>query len=1032
MEVAGQIVNNRQKVLLEIYKAVRLGKWLYVSYKNLKGDVTDFWIAIKNICPKTKKLTVDGLSLKDNAVTELTLSLDGILSASVIEGTFVDTEKTSDLINKIETCPSLYFSNIGDVPVNNILEYYKECYKLDSVPYITDFTLVEGINEELLKLHRQISLSNAQYKAFVEEFSENARKKARYSSQETTFKTIALNALSVKEIKGLYVLAYYKLYLCPKEKALKIDKEVTINKEFNIGNGKLEHKLLASRYLSHSYMQLFDEFEKNRVELTKQIAKNKFVVDDAPHIIALQVKVNIDFNLEFAPITQLLDKDLLPQPLKAFFGKLKEIKRSRKNYPLIIADKNKINLDQLLAVHKALKSSTSYIEGPPGTGKTNTILNIILTAYFSNKRVLVTSNNNKPIDGIVEKIAKLKYRSRQLYFPIIRLGNNAAVKAALIEIRELYFKAQQENIYEKTLEKSKLHREEVTKALSKLLEKHEKLIELNETLVEARKIAEANRAQMAVISKIQYEQIPKIEQQIKELGAISEKEALSLICSDVDELFKYIHYSSAAKIKLLEKPAYKELLEIILREPPKTSDEILLEIFFDKQLQDFNLYIKNDENLAKFLDVFPIVATTNISAHRLGSPKQHFDITIMDEASQCNTAVSLVPILRGKNLVLVGDPQQLNPVIMLNPSANLLLLQKFKVPPSYDYIKNSIYKVYINNDPISDATLLKTHYRCDENIINFSNKKYYNNKLIVKSGRKLEQALQFIDIVSNESGGRNTSFTEAQAVVKFVKDNPLLDVGIVTPFTNQSELINKELKRHDLTSTALCGTVHSFQGDEKDVILFSLALTKDTSVKTYDWLKNNKELLNVATSRAKEKLVMLASSLELQRLHSSSQTTEDDLHELYRYILSNGVCEISCRSEKTRALGFKPYNTQIEEAFAENLKHILSIYDDRTMSILQEQTPASIFKNEGNESLAFFTNRFDFVIFQKQGLITRPILAIELDGPEHELEHIKARDKIKEDIASKYGLALIRVENLYARQYIKIKNEILLPFLKKN
>ena len=45
-------------------------------------------------------------------------------------------------------------------------------------------------------------------------------------------------------------------------------------------------------------------------------------------------------------------------------------------------------------------------------------------------------------------------------------------------------------------------------------------------------------------------------------------------------------------------------------------------------------------------------------------------MVIMDEASQCNTAMSLVPILRGNSLMLVGDPQQLSPVIVLDPKDN--------------------------------------------------------------------------------------------------------------------------------------------------------------------------------------------------------------------------------------------------------------------------------------------------------------------------------------------------------------------------
>lgn len=105
----------------------------------------------------------------------------------------------------------------------------------------------------------------------------------------------------------------------------------------------------------------------------------------------------------------------------------------------------------------------------------------------------------------------------------------------------------------------------------------------------------------------------------------------------------------------------------------------------------------------------------------------------MDEASQCNTAVSLVPILRGRNLMLVGDPQQLNPVILLNPRDNYILKQKYSVTNEYDYIENSIYKTYLACDAVSDEILLSYHYRCHEKIINFNNKKYYNRKLNKKS-----------------------------------------------------------------------------------------------------------------------------------------------------------------------------------------------------------------------------------------------------------------------------------------------------------
>lgn len=111
-------------------------------------------------------------------------------------------------------------------------------------------------------------------------------------------------------------------------------------------------------------------------------------------------------------------------------------------------------------------------------------------------------------------------------------------------------------------------------------------------------------------------------------------------------------------------------------------------------------------------------------------------MTIMDEASQCNVAISLVPIIRGEKLMLVGDPQQLNPVILLGELTNRKLRRRYHVAEEYDYRKNSIYKTYLACDAVSDEVLLRSHYRCNREIIGFNNKKYYNSKLQICSKAK--------------------------------------------------------------------------------------------------------------------------------------------------------------------------------------------------------------------------------------------------------------------------------------------------------
>ena len=86
-----------------------------------------------------------------------------------------------------------------------------------------------------------------------------------------------------------------------------------------------------------------------------------------------------------------------------------------------------------------MKSPVSYIQGPPGTGKTQTLLNAIVTAEFNSKTVLVTSNNNIPMDGVYESIRDLKYRQDiPLLFPAIRLGSFKNCEEAIERILEMY------------------------------------------------------------------------------------------------------------------------------------------------------------------------------------------------------------------------------------------------------------------------------------------------------------------------------------------------------------------------------------------------------------------------------------------------------------------------------------------------------------------------------------------------------------------------------------------------------------------
>ena len=210
--------------------------------------------------------------------------------------------------------------------------------------------------------------------------------------------------------------------------------------------------------------------------------------------------------------------------------------------------------------------------------------------------------------------------------------------------------------------------------------------------------------------------------------------------------------------------------------------------------------------------------------------------------------------------MLVGDPQQLSPVILLDPADNRTLRRRYGVTQEYDYIENSIYKCFLACDAVSDETLLSYHYRCSPKIIEFNNRKYYNHKLHIASRETDPTPLVYVDVPNDTTDEKNTAPQEVRRIEAYLTAHPDKQVGIITPFAKQRAAIEAMLRAKHFENAA-CGTVHAFQGDEKDVVIFSLALTDQTRPRTYDWLKTNKELINVATSRAREQLVILSTTI---------------------------------------------------------------------------------------------------------------------------------------------------------------------------
>ena len=524
-----------------------------------------------------------------------------------------------------------------------------------------------------------------------------------------------------------------------------------------------------------------------------------------------------------------------------------------------------------------------------------------------------------------------------------------------------------------------------------LEEKVQNLVKLN-NLTTSGRIAEEIKHQIGV-------QNAKINA-MRELK--DEDVAKHSVSASEDEAFQdFVYYSSLSRLKKLLNPTYKELVTIL--KMGCNSDAV----------SELNKYLRIDVNLRRFTDVFPIVITTNVSSDKLGSPTQHFDLCIMDEAGQCNVAISLIPIVRAKNLLLVGDTNQLQPVTVIETDVNERLMERYNIKKEYNYVKNSILSTMLSKDNNSKNILLRYHYRCGRKIASFVNSRFYEQQL--KLLNKKEGNLLYLNVKNTKIPSmRNAYREEAIGIVELIKKNGYKNVGIVTPFVNQAALINECLVQEgfDLNNVK-AGTIHTLQGSEKPIIIMSSALSLKTGRKTMEWIKNNHELINVAVTRAQEMFVFAGDKEAIEM---------NDIKALSDYVASNGTIQAP------------PSGVRISTDFSNDSDSEKDFFDTVTPYFtrrgsklrIERNVPVNIaIKAASQEELdAMGQKEFDFVVqgSEQKGLFHRSafrtLVVFEIDGGEHIGSRLTSKlDRIKEEICHKHDIKLIRIANSDVKDY---------------
>ncbi len=969
-----------KKITILIGEAIREGKYLSITYKNKKEEVKPFWICILDINGDDKIFVNMFNVTKDEPILKKPLSIGSIQTAEILKFSHYDVpEKLIIKINEDASLQKYEFDRFD----NNILNYYLECYRANNDLFIHKSHLIREIDLSELINKNPYKLSNEQHKHIINEIYKNDYNKFH------DYK-LALCEFSIDlESKGKFVVVYRELTYDPVNKTVQISNKTYFNSNFYIKDIKYS----LSYYTDLSTTD-FEEQYSNDPLVTIEMLKGNFKTGELPNTrpeVVILGYSKIDISNIYEEINSEYKSKKMQIPLIAFFQNSSLFDRKNRKEPhIVLYDKN-VNIDQLRTIYNSLKYPITYVQGPPGTGKTQTILNIVVNCLTNNKTLLISSNNNIPIDGIKNKLYLGKYKNKEILFPFIRIGNNQCTAEALLKIKRLY-EFETNDVPKETLllnlkEKSK----DKNKLLLAKLKNYEERTDLEQNLEFIKRLLSKGNYWLLEQEK---------ENLVNRINAIPQTtddnvKGIFEIIDGSPELLQFFYFESLKYNKSLKSEDYRALIEILY-----ISEET-------EQVKKFNAWIADDINLEKFTRVFPIILTTNISSRRLGQ-KFKFDLLTMDEAGQCDIATGLIPISKCKNMVLIGDTNQLKPIVMFEEAKNKILMQQFDIKNDYDYFNNSILSVYKNIDNISREILLSYHYRCGRKIINYSNTRFYEGRLNLTEIKNIG-TVKLLDVNNANQNKKNSQLEEAIAIVNYIKDNKLSDVFIITPFRNQEDVLNhylgKAKERGEIDTSVSCGTIHKIQGQENKTIIISTAISSKTSSRTYDWIKNNSQLINVGVTRAKENLIVVTDKKAIDILSCKN----DDLYALIDYVGKNGITQISQSVVNKFTIGFSN-NSKFEDEFYKTMQHYCTLKDtkfNRNVKVVD------LFPEEKNNPL-LNKKEFDGVLYEKNN----PKVVFEINGQEHyQNKKTIQSDGFKMELLKRKNIRLLIIPNQYVKHY---------------
>lgn len=826
--------------------------------------------------------------------------------------------------------------------------------------------------------------------------------------------------------------------------------------EFNLGNLYNINKILKFDL----YYKIFFNDNSTKVTSIKSLqynsSENNNNIFDYFKEIANIVSIKTEDGE--ALLNRAYQKILFVEKWTALYSYLNpSIKLKDKEFNSILIFPFGINQSQYQAVKNAMENQISVIEGPPGTGKTQTILNIIANLIYNGKSVAVVSNNNSATANVFEKLKQFDFD-----YICATLGRKENKENFIQNQNGLYpnFEYNENDKIEANLNKNK----ELIEQLEEFFNLQNN-IAINKNILSELKIEIehfikqeniSNLPKIRNIKSLNSQKIMNIKIRLEELKRVGIFLKLKLILLYGIGDFKFYKKSINEIINVYDKIYYtlkeKELNEAIEKDSKRfelLSKNNIIETLKNNSISILRAYLKNkyknkkerkiftledlNKKSEKFILEYPVIFSTTYSIGKCLNKDFKFDYLIIDEASQVDLITGALALYNAKNTVIVGDRKQLPNVIPTDSLSKIEeLSKKYNIASNYDYVKQSFLTSIIESLNYVNKVLLKEHYRCHPKIINFCNKKFYNNELVILTEDKGEEDVMkvYITVKGSHARGhynqRQIDIIDKEIMPELKQKLSVDEIGIVSPYNEQKIRLQDAINNENIQ----IDTVHKYQGREKDAIIITTVNNKISE------FIDDPKMLNVAITRSKRFL----------RLVVSRDICEKDgnINDLVKYIKYNNFEVIESNVKSIFDLLYKE-NRLARLQYLKNKKRI-SLFDSENIAYNEIE---NILKNNYNnlgiithiplfrilenknllnkDELKYASHEWthiDFVIYNKMD--KKPSLAIEVDGYAfHKKSTAQSqRDELKNEILKKYNIPLIRLSTIGSDEKNIIKSKL--------